>query len=77
MARLVKEMGTGPMGRDSGASTQVTAVITAINARVFVVIFCFPETGGYFAASGLKLSLSETIRLKRRRPSSVPLLSLM
>ena len=33
MARFVKEMGTGPMGMDMGARTQVTAAITAVMAR--------------------------------------------
>ena len=30
MARLVNEIGTGPIGMDSGASIQVTAAIRAV-----------------------------------------------
>ena len=30
MAKLVREIGTGPIGMDSGARIQVTAVISAI-----------------------------------------------
>ena len=32
MARFVSEIGTGPIGRDSGARIQVTAVITPMTA---------------------------------------------
>ena len=39
MARFVREIGTGPMGMDRGASTQVTAAMTPIIVRSLTVSF--------------------------------------
>ena len=36
MTRLVREMGTGPMESENGASTQVTAVIRAVSVRAWM-----------------------------------------
>ena len=39
MARLVKEIGTGPIGIDIGANMHVTAVISAVNVSVYILFF--------------------------------------
>ena len=40
MAKLVKEIGTGPIGIEKGANTQVTAVINATMVIVCILLGC-------------------------------------
>lgn len=40
MAKLVNEMGIGPMGMENGATMHITAVINAQQDNVYILFLC-------------------------------------